>query len=63
MIRFRDEYAREIGADLIVHRNEQAIADGASSFRFPIGRSLISGSTSMRSESRSFPSTSRRTVN
>src|SRR2546421_11686204 len=30
MIRFRDEYAREIGADLIVHRNEQALAAGAN---------------------------------
>ena len=26
MIDFRDRYAREIGAELIVHRNEQAIA-------------------------------------
>ena len=32
MIRFRDEYAREIGADLIVHRNEEAIAAGANPF-------------------------------
>src|SRR5439155_12333454 len=30
MIEFRDRYTREIGADLIVHRNEQAIADGAN---------------------------------
>src|SRR5207253_6674396 len=30
MIRFRDEYAREIGADLIVHRNEEALAAGAN---------------------------------
>jgi sulfate adenylyltransferase subunit 2 len=30
MITFRDSYAREIGAELIVHRNEQAIAAGAS---------------------------------
>ena len=29
MIAFRDAYAKEIGADLIVHRNEEAIADGA----------------------------------
>src|SRR5579863_4414567 len=29
MIRFRDDYTREIGANLIVHRNEKAIADGA----------------------------------
>src|SRR6266545_4259649 len=26
MIEFRDSYAKEIGADLIVHRNEEAIA-------------------------------------
>ncbi len=32
MIRFRDQYAREIGADLIVHRNEKAIADGANPY-------------------------------
>jgi sulfate adenylyltransferase subunit 2 len=30
MITFRDTYAREIGAELIVHRNEEAIASGAS---------------------------------
>jgi len=30
MIAFRDSYAREIGAELIVHRNEDAIAAGAS---------------------------------
>ncbi len=30
MIAFRDSYAREIGAELIVHRNEEAIASGAS---------------------------------
>ena len=29
MIRFRDEYCAEIGAELIVHRNEDAIAEGA----------------------------------
>src|SRR5438270_13556504 len=32
MIEFRDRYVREIGADLIVHRNEQAIADGANPY-------------------------------
>jgi sulfate adenylyltransferase subunit 2 len=32
MIRFRDEYAREIGADLIVHRNEEALAAGANPY-------------------------------
>jgi Phosphoadenosine phosphosulfate reductase family len=30
MITFRDSYAQEIGAELIVHRNEEAIAAGAS---------------------------------
>src|SRR6201999_2074381 len=30
MIAFRDSYVREIGAELIVHRNEEAIAAGAS---------------------------------
>jgi len=33
MIQFRDEYTREIGADLIVHRNEAAIAAGASPYK------------------------------
>jgi len=33
MIRFRDEYTREIGAKLIVHRNETAIAAGASPYK------------------------------
>jgi sulfate adenylyltransferase subunit 2 len=32
MIAFRDSYAREIGADLIVHRNEEAIRNGANPF-------------------------------
>src|ERR1700683_1664627 len=32
MVRFRDEYTREIGADLIVHRNEKAIAEGANPY-------------------------------
>src|ERR1700712_1952160 len=32
MISFRDEYTREIGADLIVHRNEEAIAAGANPY-------------------------------
>jgi sulfate adenylyltransferase subunit 2 len=30
MIRFRDAYASEIGAELIVHSNRQALTDGAS---------------------------------
>src|SRR3954463_16689498 len=29
MITFRDWYAREVGADLIVHKNEKALAAGA----------------------------------
>ena len=33
MITFRDSYAREIGAELIVHRNEEAIAAGASPWK------------------------------
>jgi sulfate adenylyltransferase subunit 2 len=33
MIAFREAYVKEIGADLIVHRNEPAIADGASPWK------------------------------
>jgi sulfate adenylyltransferase subunit 2 len=33
MIAFRDAYAKEIGAELIVHRNEAAIAEGASPWK------------------------------
>ena len=32
MIEFRDRYAREVGARLIVHTNKEAIADGAQPF-------------------------------
>ena len=32
MIEFRDSYTREIGARLIVHTNEEAIAEGAQPF-------------------------------
>jgi sulfate adenylyltransferase subunit 2 len=32
MIEFRDRYAREVGAELIVHTNRAAIEDGASPF-------------------------------
>jgi sulfate adenylyltransferase subunit 2 len=32
MIAFRDNYAKEIGATLVVHRNEQAIANGANPY-------------------------------
>ena len=33
MLTFRDEYTEQIGATLIVHRNESALADGANPFR------------------------------
>lgn len=33
MIAFRDAYVKEIGAELIVHRNEEAIAAGASPWK------------------------------
>ena len=33
MISFRDNFTSEIGARLIVHRNEEALADGANPFR------------------------------
>lgn len=32
MIEFRDAYTKELGVDLIVHTNKQAIADGANPF-------------------------------
>jgi sulfate adenylyltransferase subunit 2 len=32
MIEFRDRYTREIGAELIVHRNEEALEQGANPF-------------------------------
>ena len=32
MIRFRDSYAREIGAELIVHQNREALQQGANPF-------------------------------
>jgi len=32
MIAFRDQYTKELGAELIVHRNEDAIAKGANPF-------------------------------
>jgi sulfate adenylyltransferase subunit 2 len=32
MLEFRDSYTREIGAELIVHRNEEAIGNGANPF-------------------------------
>src|SRR3982074_360134 len=32
MIAFRDSYAREVGARLIVHKNEEAIGNGANPF-------------------------------
>ena len=33
MIEFRDKFVKDIGADLIVHTNQQAVADGASPFK------------------------------
>jgi sulfate adenylyltransferase subunit 2 len=33
MIEFRDRYTAEIGAELLVSRNEEAIADGASPYK------------------------------
>ncbi len=33
MIEFRDRYTREIGATLIVHKNQQALDEGANPFR------------------------------
>jgi sulfate adenylyltransferase subunit 2 len=33
MIEFRDRYTREIGAELIVHQNREALAQGANPFR------------------------------
>src|SRR3954451_20015143 len=32
MITFRDWYAREVGAELIVHKNNNALADGANTY-------------------------------
>src|SRR6195256_4916300 len=32
MIRFRDQCTKEVGAKLIVHRNEEALAQGANPF-------------------------------
>src|SRR5690348_8884210 len=33
MIEFRDSYTAQLGVKLIVHRNEQALADGTNPFR------------------------------
>src|SRR6201986_19289 len=33
MIEFRDAYTAQLGVKLIVHRNEEALADGANPFR------------------------------
>src|SRR5271154_6937383 len=38
MIAFRDSYTKSIGAELIVHRNKEAIARGANPFSLEIGR-------------------------
>jgi len=32
MIEFRDSYTREIGAELIIHQNREALAQGANPF-------------------------------
>src|SRR3954464_4293846 len=47
MIAFRDAYTKEIGAELIVHRNEQAIADGASPWK--LGTQKCCGALKTRS--------------
>ena len=41
MIEFRDSYTQEIGAELIVHRNEEAIATGRIRLRW--GRRTAAG--------------------
>jgi sulfate adenylyltransferase subunit 2 len=38
MLTFRDEFAASIGARLIVHRNEEAIADGAHPLKLGVAR-------------------------
>jgi sulfate adenylyltransferase subunit 2 len=38
MIEFRDQFAKAIGARLIVHRNEQAIAEGAHPLKLGVAR-------------------------
>ena len=38
MIEFRDQFAKSIGARLIVHRNEEAIADGAHPLKLGVAR-------------------------
>ena len=38
MLEFRDRMARDTGVNLIVHRNEQALAEGANPFRLGIER-------------------------
>jgi len=38
MIEFRDSYTKEIGARLIVHRNEEAIAQGAHPLKLGVAR-------------------------
>ena len=47
MIAFRDAYVKEIGAELIVHRNEDAIAAGASPWK--LGTQNCCGSLKTRS--------------
>ncbi len=38
MIEFRDRYAQELGLDLIVHRNEEALAEGANPYKLGTSR-------------------------
>ena len=38
MLTFRDEFTKAIGARLIVHRNEQAIAEGAHPLKLGVAR-------------------------
>jgi len=38
MLTFRDEFTKAIGARLIVHRNEKAIADGAHPLKLGVAR-------------------------
>src|SRR6476646_5196433 len=38
MIEFRDRYTKELGVKLIVHRNEEALADGANPLKLGTSR-------------------------
>ncbi len=41
MYEFRDWYAKEVGARLIVHRNEEAIAQGAHPLKLGVARCCV----------------------